>query len=250
MLATDQAKISHMEAGRNGVSGERVRRLASFYACDDEPLVEALVAIAGERRGQYWWDEYRGILAPGFLDIAELEYHAVSIRSIQTFVVPGIFQTEDYARSIFEGAVPALPSEQLEARLEHRMRRRGIFQREEPLPYESIIHESALRMRFGGRKIAKDQLEYLLEISEWPGVVIRVIPFTNEQYIDLTHSIVYAAGSVPQLDTVQIDSPFGGRYLDAAADLKRFRTLIDNTENVSMTPEESRQLIHHIAREL
>ncbi|MFC0600655.1 helix-turn-helix domain-containing protein [Streptomyces palmae] len=250
LLSVDQAKISHMESGRIGISEERIRRLATFYSCDDPALIEALCAIAREHRGQHWFDNYRGILAPGFLNIAELEYHATAFRSLESVTVPGLFQTENYARILFSSVTPQLSEEEIEARVEHRMKRAQIFDREEPPEYKSIIHEAALRMRFGGRKVAREQLEYLMDVSQRSSVTLRVIPFTHEGFVEVTQPVLYAGGVVPQLDTVQIDSAFGGRFLDSEADLKRYRALLDVAERASLAPVESRQLIHHIAREL
>ncbi|WP_310728963.1 helix-turn-helix transcriptional regulator [Streptomyces sp. N2A] len=250
LVSTDQAKISHIEAGRVGVSEDRIRRLAVFYACDNEALVEALCAMAREHRGQHWWDDYRGILAPGFLDIAELEHHATSLRYLQPVTFPGVLQTEEYAHALFAAAIPQLPENELKARVEHRMKRREVVERDEPPKFEAIVHEAALRMRVGGRKVAREQLEYLLSMSERPSLTLRVIPFTSEDFIDVTQTVMYAHGVVPQLDTVHIDTPVGGRYLDAAADLDRYRTLLDLAEQAALAPEESRSFIHNVAKGL
>ncbi len=249
MLGTDQGKISHIESGRIGVSEERILRLATFYECADQALLDALCAIARERRGQYWWDEYRGILAPRFLDIAEMEHHSVGLRTVQTVSMPGLLQTRDYALALFRGS-PELQDEEVEARTEHRMRRQELLEREEPPRLEAVIHEAALRMRFGGRKVARAQLEHLMRVAELPHVTVRVVPFTNEEFFEMTQPVVYATGVVPQLDTVQIDGPLGGRYLDADAQLAGYRTFLGRTDDVSLDPAESRQLVHHIAREL
>ncbi|MEU5430448.1 helix-turn-helix transcriptional regulator [Streptomyces olivoreticuli] len=249
LLSTDQAKISHIEAGRIGVSEERIRRLAAFYSCRDEALVEALCAIAREHRGRGWWEAYRGVLAPRFLDIAELEHHAVRLRALQPVTFPGVFQTESYARALFKGS-PALPADEIEARVEHRLRRAAIFERESPPPFEAIVHEAALRMRVGGRKVTREQLDHLMEVSEWPSVTVRVIPFASEDFIELNLTALYAGGVVPQLDTVQIDTPLGGRYLDAVADLGTYRELFDLAERASLDPVESRNFIHDVAGEL
>ncbi|WP_405408903.1 helix-turn-helix domain-containing protein [Streptomyces decoyicus] len=250
LISTDQAKISHMEAGRIGVSEDRIRRLAVLYSCDDAPLIEALCAITREHRGQHWWDEYRGVLAPGFLDIAELEHHASSLRCLQPVTFPGVFQTEDYARALFAGVLPKLPTADIDARVEHRMKRQAIFERDSPPPFEAIVHEAALRMRVGGRKVARGQLEYMMEIAAQPQVSLRVIPFTSEDFVEVTQTVLYAGGVVPQLDSVHIDTPFGGRILHAATDLDSYRALFDLAEHVSLDPDESRNFIHHIAREL
>ncbi|MEU2794089.1 helix-turn-helix transcriptional regulator [Streptomyces sp. NPDC007100] len=248
LLSTDAARISNIEAGRLGISEERIRRLATFYQCDDKALINALCEISAERRGTHWFDDYRGVLAPGWLDIAELELHATAIRSLQSTTMPGPFQTETYARALFEGVTPTLPPDEVAARVEHRLKRRAVFQGSMPTPYTATLHEAALRMRFGGRKVAREQLEYLIEVSHAPTVTVRVIPFTNERFIEVTQPVMYAHGTVPQLDTVQIDSASGGRFLDAEAELKKYNGLFDIAERASLDETQSRQLIHHITQ--
>ncbi|MFD9814567.1 helix-turn-helix domain-containing protein [Streptomyces sp. NPDC059080] len=250
MVSTDQAKISHIEAGRIGVSEDRIRRLAAFYACDDEALVEALCTIAREHRGQHWWDDYRGVLAPGFLDIAELEHHCTALRCMQPVTFPGILQTESYAHALFASVIPQLPEDELKARVEHRMKRQDILERDAPPKFKALVHEAALRMRVGGRKVLRGQLEHLLSVSERPGLSLRVIPFTSEDFIDVTQTAMYASGVVPQLDTVHIDTPLGVLYLGAAADLDRYRVLLDRAEQAALTPGESQNFIHHVTKEL
>ncbi|MEJ8652724.1 DUF5753 domain-containing protein [Streptomyces sp. MS1.AVA.3] len=163
---------------------------------------------------------------------------------------PGVFQTEDYARALFAGVLPKLPTADIDARVEHRMKRQAIFERDSPPPFEAIVHEAALRMRVGGRKVARGQLEYMMEIAAQPQVSLRVIPFTSEDFVEVTQTVLYAGGVVPQLDSVHIDTPFGGRILHAATDLDSYRALFDLAEHVSLDPDESRNFIHHIAREL
>ncbi len=97
------------------------------------------------------------------------------------------------------------------------MRRQVIFARETPPPFQTIVHEAALRMRIGGRKVAKEQLERLLEVSHRPEITLRVIPFSSDDFVEVTQTVMYAGGPVPQLDTIHLDTPFGGRFLDAAA---------------------------------
>ncbi|MFF0446454.1 DUF5753 domain-containing protein [Streptomyces sp. NPDC004609] len=213
-------------------------------------MLDALCAISKERRGQHWFDEYRGVLSPGFLDMAELEHHATALRSLTSVTPPGLLQTEAYSRALFHGAIPKLPGEEIEARVSHRRRRAEVLDSSMPPRFDAIIHEAALRMCFGGRKVAHEQLEHLVGASERPGVTVRVIPFTNERFIEVTQPVLYASGRVPQLDTVQIDSAVGGRFLDTDADLRKYGSLLGIAEQASLDPEKSRQLIHRIAREL
>jgi len=248
-LGGNQAQISHIEAGRWGVSAERVRRLATLYSASDKKLVDALCTMA-EERVKGWWEEYRGVLGPGFLDIAELEHYAPVLRSLHAVNLPGVFQTASYARAVYHGHVPALPVEELETRVEFRMRRREVLDRPEPPRFVAIIHEAALRMRYGGEGVAREQLAHLQEAAERPAVEIRIIPFSIERYIEATQPVLYADGVVPHLDTVRIDGPVGGVFLAAEADLKKYRMLLDAAEHAALDSTASRRLIHRIAHEL
>lgn len=249
-IGTDRAKMSNIESGRRGISEERIRKLADFYGCADEPLVNHLCAIAREHRGQHWWERYRGLLPQGSLDVSEAEHHAVTLRGILMLLVPGPFQTEEYARAIFGSAIPPLSEEEIDVRVAHRIGRFRIFQRISPPPCEAIIHEAALRMRYGGRRIARAQLERLLDISHCPSITLRVIPFALEGVPGHAQSMLYAEGPVPQLDTVQVDTPFGGAFLHTEPDLDKYWRLFRTVSAMALDVEDSRQLIRYIAREM
>jgi transcriptional regulator with XRE-family HTH domain len=250
LLGTDPAKVSHIEAGRLGVSEERLRRLATFYACGDTTLIDTLVTMANSQGRKGWWETYRGVVPAGLLDIAELEHYATHLRTIQVTHIPGVFQTEDYTRTVFGYAIPPLPNNELEARVAHRLERSGVLYRDSTPPYDAVIHEAALRMRFGGPKIAKSQLEHIQQLSHLPQVSVRVIPFAADGHIGSGHAMLYASGPVRQLDTVQIDSAHGISLLHAAPHLANYRTLYDNLAKVALDRSRSRDFIHSIARDL
>lgn len=249
LLGADSVQMSQIESGIAGVSEARLRRLASHYVCGDAALVDALVAMATDRtRG--WWEEYRGVLPPGFLDLAELEHHARFMQVIGTSHVPGLLQTEDYARAVFAYRVPELPESELEPRIEHRMRRRTVVTRDGAVEYEAVVHESVLRTRVADRRVARAQLDELLQQSERSNVALRIIPFDTDGFAGASSALLYAGGSVPALDTVQRDAPYGTAFLDAASQLLSMRTLFRKVESVSLDPAKSRDYIHRLAKEL
>jgi transcriptional regulator with XRE-family HTH domain len=249
LLGTDQQQISHIEAGRVGVSEERIRRLAVHYACDDAALVSALVAMATERmRG--WWEDFRGVLSPGFLDLSEFEFHASCMRTIQITNIPGIMQTEAHARAVFAYAVPELTPHQLEARVAHRIQRRVVFERDSPPEFDALIHEAALRIRVGDEKIAREQFDHILESADRPEVSIRVIPFNASWFGGAGYSMLYMGGPGPELDTVQLDAAHDRTLLDAEAQIRRHRNLFRKVANSSLGMAASRDFIYRIAREL
>lgn len=230
LLGVDPAKVSHIESGRMGVSEDRLRRLAAFYDCDNTALINALASMTHEQRGQGWWESYRGILPAPIRDLSELEHHATHLRALQITHIPGLLQTETYARTVFGYTVPELPPSEMEALVRHRMERQQILFRDTAPPYEAIIHEAALRMRFGGREVARAQLEYLQDLSGRPNITLRVIPLETEGYIGSGHAMLYMSGPVPELDTVQIDAAQSLSFLDAEAHLKKYRAIFSLVE--------------------
>ncbi|MFI6936479.1 helix-turn-helix domain-containing protein [Streptomyces sp. NPDC050287] len=250
LMGIKQAQVSNMEAGRVGVSPERVRALACRYDCSDQPLIQALSEMTAPRpRG--WWEEYRELLARPLLDLAELEHHAQSLRDSTTARIPGLLQTREYALEIFRQAVTELSPPDIEHRLSFRIKRQAIlFRKDDPTPYEAIIHEAALRMRVGGSTVARQQLQHLLDMSDREHITLRAITFDVGAYPGSGQSIHYAHGPVPQLDTVYLDQAHGLAFLDAETQLHKYRTLFDRIEAVALAPEKTRDLIHNVMREL
>lgn len=249
LLGTDAARLSSIESGIAGVSEEAVRRLAAHYSCTDGELVDALVTMAKDRtRG--WWEEFRGSLPAPFLDIAELEHHSTYRRDVEFLHIPGLLQTEDYARGVFSYAVPALPKNDLELRVRHRMLRRTIIEEPRPIPYEAVIHEAALRIRVGDRAAARAQLTQLLELSDATHITVRVIPFNLDGFGGAWSAMMLAGGAVPKLDTAVRDAPHGTAFIDSEAQLGAFHALFLKVEAASLSPEQSRDLIHQVTKEL
>lgn len=249
LLGVDRGKISNMESGVRTISEERLRTLACNCDCTDEKYVEALIEMAqpGEKG---WWERYRGILPPGLLDIAELQARAVRMRGANSVHIPGLLQTSDHALAVFRVVVPLLPEHEVGLRLAHRAECQRVLTGDDAPGYVAVVHEAALRMQFGGRTVARAQLEHLLTMSERENVTVRVIPFDAGAFPGAGQTVLYAEGPVPQLDTVQIDSSHGPDFLHADGQLAKYRAQLDWSEELALSPERSRDLIREIARQL
>ncbi|MCX5255607.1 helix-turn-helix domain-containing protein [Streptomyces canus] len=249
LLNSTSTQISQVELGFAGVSEERVRRLAAHYACTDEALIDALVAMATDRtRG--WWEEYQGVLPSVFQDTAETEHHATFLREVVITYVPGLLQTADYARAVYTYVHPDLPESELTPRVEHRIRRRAVIEGDDPTPYETFIHEFALRTRVADRSVCRVQLEQILEQIEQGHATVRVIPIDQDGFGGAGISMMYVGGPVSRLDTGLRDAPTGVAFIDAEAQLKQLRTLFLKMQAASLEPVASRDFIHRLKKEL
>jgi hypothetical protein len=238
-----------MESGLRGISADRLRTLACNCDCTDEKYINALAEMA-EPSQAGWWERYRGSLPQGLLDISETEAAAVRLRGANTVHVPGLLQTSEHAMAIFRAVVPRLPEHEVALRLAHRSERQQVITGDNPADYVAVVHEAALRMQFGGRDVAHAQLEYLLEVSEWDNVTVLVLPFTHGAFPGAGQTVVYTEGSVPQLDTVQVDSSHGPAFLHADGQLAKYRAQLDLLEELALPPERSHDFIREIAHQL
>ncbi|MFF7652640.1 helix-turn-helix domain-containing protein [Streptomyces sp. NPDC007983] len=246
-LGGNQTQISNIEAGRHGVSADRVRTLARLYSCGDQDYIDALAAMTGARtRG--WWEEYREYLPVGLLDLAEVEHHATYVRVATMVHIPGLLQTTEHARVVFNAGIPQLAPYEVEHRVSHRIKRQAILHGDTPTPLTTIIHEAALRMGYGGSTVVRRQLQHLIDMGERDNITIVVIPFGAGPLPGSGQSVVYFGGPVPQLDTVELDTSHGIELVDAEAQLINYRNVLDRMQGYAHKPAASRDLIHRIAQ--
>ncbi|MFD7411525.1 helix-turn-helix domain-containing protein [Kitasatospora purpeofusca] len=247
-LGINPAHVTQMEAGKTGISVERLRTIAALCMCVNQPLIDALADIITTRGKSGWWEEYRGELATDFLDVAELESDARRLVTYTTTFVPGLLQTTAYASALFSQTYPPLPPHEVELRTSFRMRRQLMVQ-SAATPFCAFIHEAALRMQFSGPKDLAEQLEALLAQSERPNISLRIVPFGVDSVPSPSENFTYAEGPVVDLDAAQMDTGHGGQLFDAPAHLARFRALIAQMGSTALSEERSRDLIQSIMKE-
>ncbi|WP_037628186.1 helix-turn-helix domain-containing protein [Streptomyces aureus] len=248
-LGLQQSRLSMIEAGRYPVGADRVRAIARTYDCANESLLDALTSMTG-RRTRGWWDEYRDQLPADLVDLAELEHHSSELRVSLTIHIPALLQTPDHTRAMLREAVPAFRAYEIEHRLSHRIKRQTVLHRTSPPPYTALLHEAALRIRYGGTATSRAQLAHLLTLSEEDHITLRVIPYACGGFPGNGQSINYVHGSDPHLDTVQLDTHHGCDFLDAQAQLEKYRTILDRMETVALKPAPTRDLVNDILRSL
>ncbi|MGA5820549.1 helix-turn-helix domain-containing protein [Kitasatospora sp. NPDC094028] len=247
-LGISPGQMTQMETAKIGVSPERLRIVAAACKCDNQPLIDALAALAGERT-KGWWEPYRGTVGTDTIDVAEMDGHARRLSTFTIAFIPGLLQTRSYATAVFATGYPPLPDHEVDRRVDFRLHRQQIVRSGET-PYLALIHEAALRIQYGGPTVMREQLDSLVKDSELPGVSVRVVPFDTADFPGPSENLAYAEGPVPELDTVQADSSHGSHIFDAPAQLASYRAILGRIESVALPESESRDYIRSIAKEM
>lgn len=238
-----------IEEARVRVSAGDVRELAKLYDLGDRDT-EALVELARRaRRRSGWWKGMEHALREGFAAHLELEATAAGVRSYEAQFVPGLWQTEDYARAVLSAdSVPATP-EEIEQRVRLRMRRQQLWDRGDPPPpgMWAILDEAVLRRPVGGRDVMRGQLERLRDIAARPNITLQVLPFSAGAHTSTFGS--FALFDPRQQDwpvTASTDRPAGTLIEDNPAATGRYTLIFDHLRADALSTGESRALIDEV----
>lgn len=219
-----------------GVSGEAVRT----------PLLD--LAKQGKQRG--WWAGF-GKLSNPYTMYLGLESAATVVRSFELAVVPGMLQTEDYARAVNGATLPGASDEKVEGRVRVRLARQEQLTADDPLEYWAILDEAAVRRVMGGPEVMRAQLERLLGLGELPNVTVQILPFAYGGHAgtlgaftilefpnDIHSPVVYTEGMA------------GDVYLESEADLRRCELAYSHLRAAALSDKQSRTLMGEIAKNL
>ncbi|TQF03944.1 helix-turn-helix domain-containing protein [Kitasatospora acidiphila] len=225
-------QLSHVEAGRTGVSPDRVKALLASYECNDEPFIRALIDL-GSQDGSGWWSEYSGAMPGHALDLAEMESTSRHIASYEILHIPGLLQTPGYTEAIYEYRFDQGGEDRA---LEFRKERQRILLESAAPQCDFVIHEAALRMSFAGRRTMREQLIHLLDMSENPAISIQVMPFAVDESSPYPSSFFICSPGNLKLATVGVDHPSKVEYLTAPQELESYRSTFAQLAQVSSPP--------------
>ena len=244
-IRASRSKISRLEHGRVGFKERDVTDLLMLYGVTDEDVLQRMLTLAQQSNTAGWWARYDDVLADWFETYLGLEQATSLIRTYELQFVPGLFQTEDYARAVTLLGHRAAPPAEIERRVSLRLRRQEILHSPDTLPKVwAVIDESALRRPLGGRTVMKAQLSHLVELIESPQVTLQIMPFDRGGHSAAGGSfsiLRFADNELP--DVVYIEQLTGALYLDRPEEIDHYREVMNSLSAEAETPAESeRQL--------
>lgn len=246
-LECSATKISRLETAARRAIPRDVRDLCQIYGVTDQAEIDELMDLARQGRQPGWWTQYSDLKLSPFIG---LEQEATAITSFSMYSVPALLQTADYARVIIRGIAPHMDPRVLDERVEARIRRQELLEKEPRLRYRALLDEAVLHRLVGGPTVMADQLDRILKHQEDQTAAVQVIPFSigahagadsNFQFLEFEESSV-------QGPIVFVEGLFSNLYQERAAEIRRYRESIDQLRDASLNIRDSMALISEIRR--
>jgi hypothetical protein len=239
-----------MEHGRVGFKERDVADLLTLYGVTDSEERAALLNLARQANTPGWWHAYSDILPTWLEPYVGLEAAASVIRTYQIQLIPGLLQTEGYARALIQQG-SAATEEQVARRIELRVSRQAILSAPNPPQLWVVVDEGALRRPVGGKEVVRGQLEHLIEMTDHPAVTLQILPFTIGPHSAMGGPFTILRFAEPDLhDVVYIEQLTSALYLEKPTEVDSYLEVMEQlclqAEPVSNTVK----ILNHILSEI
>ena len=245
-----ESKISRMELGRVGFKERDIDDLMTLYGLSDPRERDEYLQMVKDSNEPGWWYRYHDLLPTWFTNYVGLEESASRIQTFELQFIPGLLQTEDYARAVASRGRPEFITEDVERRIALRMRRQKVLTRPTAPRLWAFIDEAVLHRPVGGHAVMKKQLDALLEWMTMPHIAVQVLPYGRSSHVaEGAFSVLrFAEPELP--DIVYIEYLTGAVYLDKPDDLEPYARVIDQLAVDAETPDHSRAFIEKVRNEI
>lgn len=224
-LDWSSGKLTRMERGEWLRPNPRdIEDLCNLYGVTDEAKRDYLMTLAREGKERGWWHAYKDMLSEEYSTYIGLEAGAADIFRHDHVIIPGLLQTEDYARTVILGGPTEISAEQADHRVKIRMERQKLLTRkEDPLRLWAVMDEAALHRQVGGSDVMSAQLGHLLKLSELAKVTLQVIPFSVGAHAGVSGGFsILGFPEKADLDAVYVDTPAGELFVEDPEEVRRF----------------------------
>lgn len=253
-LEWSEAKLWRIETGQTSLRSLDAEAMCKIYGAPAD-LTEALKGLAKETKARGWWHSYGDVIPEGFDVYIGLEESASQLDSYESELVPGLLQTEAYARTVMQEHNPDEDAEEIERRLHLRTNRQVLLTRVTGPPRLCLVlNEAILHRPVGGPRTMAEQLGHLVEASELPNVMMRVVPFAAGLHPGVMSGPFVILrfprngdGTETEPPTVFADGYTGDLYLDKPQEVERYDGAFKNIWEKSLDEQASRRLLSKVA---
>ncbi len=245
-IRASDSKISRIELGRSAIREIDVLDLLTFYGVDPEER-EQFLTLAEQANRPGWWHRFSDILPDWFKSYIGMEEAAKSIRVYDPLFVPGLLQTPQYTAAVL--ALGDIPVSEAERHVILRKERQRRFI-EGQLKLWAIVDESALRRPVGSPRILRDQLRYLISLSDRQNLTLQITSQGAGGYAAPSGFSILRFGDRDMPDVVYVEHLTSALYLDKRVDVDRYLLAMERLSIISNKPAETSGILGAIINEL
>ncbi|MGW2559353.1 helix-turn-helix domain-containing protein [Streptomyces sp. NPDC001514] len=251
VLRVAPATIRRMEMAEVALKIPYVQLLLRAYGIPDDEA-DGFVQLAEEANRPGWWQRFHDVLPGWFSMYVSLEGAASLIRAYEPHFVPGLLQTEDYARAVMRsGALGGTSADDIERHVALRMERQALLTRAEAPRFWVIVDETVLRRPAGGPQVMRAQIDRLLEATALPNVTLQVAEFATGPHPGTYGPFVLFRFAVPELpDMVYSEYLTGAVYLDARPEVASHLEVMDRMAAQAATAQRTKDILRGVRKEL
>lgn len=250
-IRASHAKISRLELGRVGFKERDVNDLLALYGLTDPRDREPYLNLARHGNSPGWWHRYGDLLPNWFETYLGLEQAATMIRTYELQFVPGLLQTEEYARAVIMLGQHGGSTEDIERRSRFRMSRQDVLNKAEPPHLWAVVDEAALRRPLGERSGMRKQLLHLIEMTQRPHVTLQIVPFHAGGHAAAGGPFSVLRFGEPDLpDIVYLEQLTSALYIDKRQDVDNYVAVMERLCIQAELPGQTVDVLHRIIKEL
>ncbi len=243
-LGWSRSKVSRIETGRTMASRSDVAAVCDLYGANSSERA-GLIQLASEVRQRGWWTAYADVFTGSYIG---LEDEAALIRQWEVQLIPGLLQTEDYARTVIS---MHRPEGDAQRRVMARMARRTLLSQPNAPSLNAILDEAVLRRPIGGRRVMHEQLEALLIAARRTNITIQVLPYHTGEHAGLEGAFTILSFSDENDPNVAyVESTAGDIYVESTEQVERCTLIFERIRGAALSPEDSLRLISETKEDL
>lgn len=235
-LDMSKSNLSRIENAQIGIKPRDVRAALALYQVTG-PDAEALIEIARGAQQRGWWQNFSDVLPVWFEFYVGLEAEASSIKTYEAEAVPGLLQTEEYARAAY---LLTAGDDDVDRKVAARMRRQAVLHREEPASLSAVLNEAVLLRPVGGSRVMSKQLDHLADLAELPNVAIQILPFAAGGHPAMTTPyVILGFADAADESFVYLENLTNGQALEEPEHVSGYTIVHEKLCALALTPQES-----------
>jgi hypothetical protein len=252
-LGCQPSKINRILLGQSKISPGDAKLLGELYGASPE-LIEVMLDLARNLGQKGDWSGYRDLYRESFRMVLDLEDASNRIRQVQSEIVPGLLQTDDYVRALNEAPTPFGIRSNVDHAITASRQRRAVLTRENAPKVSFVLSESCLRRTYGDKTVMRDQMHRLIELADLPSVQLQVLPFHNTSpviYASLNFALlnIPGPGIASPLSFVHVEQYDDARYLDDEDRVQAYEQLWGYIQAAALGPVDSTEFIGKVAEQ-